>query len=173
MITGFDISLDKIKLIRKSYNGIIYFDLHTLSRGVDKNLVRNFRLVPDALEWISNVDIIQCNENELFTLSKATNRMDVINSILQVGLKYLIVTHGEGGAEIIFKEGEEIKSLHRPALQVNVKNKVGCGDIFGAVFFYNYLYHKDIDYSLEQAVNSAGKAVSINILENLNSFLHD
>jgi hypothetical protein len=173
MITGFDISLDKIKLIRRNYNGIIYFDLHTLSRGVDKNLVRNFRLVPDALEWISNVDILQCNENELFTLSNAANRTDVIKSILQAGLKYIIVTRGEDGAEIIFKEGEEIKSLHRPALQVKVINKVGCGDIFGAVFFYSYLYYKDIDYSLEQAVNSAGKAVSINILENLNSFLHD
>lgn len=173
MITGFDISLDKLKQIRRNYSGLIYFDLHTLSRGVDNNMTRKFRTAPDAGEWISNVDILQCNEMELSTLTSESNRSCAIKSILEYGLKYLIVTRGKHGAELYYLENSNLRSITRPASSVNVVNKIGCGDIFGAVFFYNYLCRRDTAYSLEMAVKSAGKAVSMNLLDNINLFLHD
>jgi sugar/nucleoside kinase (ribokinase family) len=173
MITGFDISLDRLKTIRKNYNGVIYFDLHTLSRGVDNNMTRKFRTVPDAGEWISNVDILQCNEMELWTLTSESNRSGAIKSTLEYGLKYLIVTRGKHGAELYYLENSNLRSITRPASFVNVVNKIGCGDIFGAVFFYNYLCQRDTTYSLEVAIKSAGKAVSMNLLDNINLFLHD
>lgn len=173
MITGFDISLDRLKMIRKNYNGVIYFDLHTISRGVDNNMTRKFRTVPDADQWISNVDILQCNDMELSTLSAETSREDIIKSILNYGLKYLIVTRGKFGAELYYQENNNVRAITRPASSVNVVNKIGCGDIFGAVFFYNYLCQRDTAYSLDAAVYAAGKAVSINLLDNINLFLHD
>src|ERR1035437_6409029 len=33
MVTGFDIDLNILKKIRQNFTGIIYFDVHTLSRG--------------------------------------------------------------------------------------------------------------------------------------------
>lgn len=173
MITGFDISLDRLKTIRKNYNGVIYFDLHTLSRGVDNNMTRKFRTVPDAGEWISNVDILQCNEMELSTLSTQTDRLEIMNSVLKYGLKYLVVTRGKEGAQLFYRENSKLCSITKPASSVNVVNKIGCGDIFGAVFFYNYLCQRDTAYSLEVAIKSAGKAVSMNLLDNINLFLHD
>ena len=173
MITGFDISLDRLKQIRKNFNGVIYFDLHTLSRGVDNNMMRKFRTVPHAGEWISNVDILQCNDNELSTLSTETNRSEIIKSVLKHGLKFLIVTRGKHGAELFYLENSNLRSITKPASNVNVVNKIGCGDIFGAVFFYNYLCQRDTADSLKMAVQSAGKAVSMNLLDNINLFLHD
>ncbi len=173
MITGFDISLDRLKTIRKNYNGVIYFDLHTLSRGVDNNMTRKFRTVPHSGEWISNVDILQCNDMELSTLSTETSRSEIIKSVLKHGLKFLIVTRGKHGAELFYLENSNIRSITKPASNVNVVNKIGCGDIFGAVFFYNYLCQRDTAYSLEMAVKSAGIAVSMNFLDNINLFLHD
>jgi sugar/nucleoside kinase (ribokinase family) len=173
MITGFDISLDRLKTIRKNYNGVIYFDLHTLSRGVDNNMMRKFRPVPNAGQWISNVDILQCNNMELSTISSGTSREDIIRSILNYGLKYLIVTRGKYGAELYYLENNNVRAITRPASSVNVVNKIGCGDIFGAVFFYNYLCQRDTAYLLDAAVYAAEKAVSMNLLENINLFLHD
>ena len=47
MITGFDITIDKLKKIRRFYKGLIYFDVHTLARGIDKDGKREFRTIPD------------------------------------------------------------------------------------------------------------------------------
>lgn len=173
MITGFDISLEKLKRIRKKIHGEIYFDLHTLSRGIDDNMNRKFRPLPDAIEWISNIDILQCNEAELKTLSLNRDEKGIIKFVLECGVKYLIITRGDKGAEIFFMKNHQIESIIKAASNVNVVNKIGCGDIFGAVFFYNYLCHGNIDISLSNAIYAADKAVSINVLDNINLFLND
>jgi hypothetical protein len=36
MISGFDITLEQLKTIRKNFSGPVYMDVHTFSRGVDK-----------------------------------------------------------------------------------------------------------------------------------------
>lgn len=173
MTTGFDISLEELIMLRKNYYGPIYFDLHTLSRGVNRNLKREFRQVPNAKEWISNIDLLQCNEMELKTLYHKTDEKEIINFVFQCGIKYLIVTRGNKGAEIFYKGKSKIDSIKKSASVINVVNKIGCGDIFGSVFFYNYLCHSDINKSLEQAIKKADQAVSINLLENINLFIHD
>lgn len=173
MITGFDISLGQLKLIRNKYSGPIYFDLHTLSRGVDSNLERNFRPLPSADEWLRNIDLLQCNEMELRTLSIKTDELEAANYIIDNGVKLLIITKGDRGAFLYYKQDSIMKSLHSPAISVNAINIIGCGDIFGAVFFYNYLYSYNLEISLEQATKFAGRSVSLNINDNPNSFLND
>jgi sugar/nucleoside kinase (ribokinase family) len=69
MISGYDISLEQLKQLRKNYDGLIYFDVHTFSRGVDKNLNRIFREIFNFNEWAECIDILQANESELLTLS--------------------------------------------------------------------------------------------------------
>ena len=173
MITGFDISLEQLKWIRTKYSGPIYFDLHTLSRGIDSNLERNFRLLPSAEDWLQNIDIVQCNEMEVKTLSANKNEIEIAKHVLDLGVKYLIVTKGGKGASIYYKENSIIKYLSEPAKTVDVINHIGCGDIFGAVFFYNYLYRQDAETSLEEAIDISGRAVSINISENISLILND
>ncbi len=51
MITGFDITLDQLKQIRNNYSGLIFIDIHTLSRGLTEDFKREFRLIPDFESW--------------------------------------------------------------------------------------------------------------------------
>lgn len=154
MITGFDISLDSLKKMREGYNGLIYMDIHTLSRGVGKNKRRAFRLIPDVEEWVASVDIIQANENEIRTLSSKNNELEIINDILHLGLQVLIVTRGKDGNSVYWLEDGEVREFSQKAVPGGNINTVGCGDVFGAVFFYSYIK----DRNLEQAARTANAA---------------
>ena len=162
MITGFDITLEQLKTIRGNFKGLIYFDVHTFSRGLDDDFKRHFRTIPGFNEWASNLDIVQVNKNELFTLSEKENEEEIIKEVLGFGIKYLIVTLEEKGAKILFIEDNVVKSIYEPAINVNIKNKVGCGDVFGAVFFYSYISQrfKSIDKALRLANIAAGYTAS-------------
>ncbi|MDH7604281.1 MAG: carbohydrate kinase family protein [Melioribacter sp.] len=167
MITGFDITYEQLKNVRHNFNGLIYFDVHTLSRGVDENLKREFRTIPDVENWLSNVDIIQCNESELKTIFNYDDKKIIIENILKYGPRALILTKGNKGAEIFYIDKGEIKNLSVTAEKVEIKNKIGCGDIFGAVFFYTYLNTNDLLISLRTANKIAAKSVSSNNIEEL------
>ena len=151
MITGFDISVEQLERIRNSFTGKIFMDVHTLSRGVDENLKRKFRKIPNIERWLKNIDIIQCNENELKTISDLENEYDAAVCVLNSGPKILVITKGERGATCYLGDENDISKLDLQAEKVEVKNKVGCGDIFGTVFFYSYLDSGNLEYSLKSA----------------------
>jgi sugar/nucleoside kinase (ribokinase family) len=155
MITGFDISIDQLKIIRRNFNGTIYFDVHTLSRGVGLNMKREFRPIPQINEWLSNVDILQCNENELKTIIPNKIENESAIEILEHGVKIVIITKGDKGAHLYFGSDDKMKTNFIEAVKINTVNKIGCGDIFGAVFFYSYISTRDVSKSLMLA-NRAG-----------------
>ncbi len=156
MITGYDISLTQLQQLRRYYNGLIYFDVHTLSRGVDKNLSRSLRRIVDFNKWAECVDILQTNESELLTLSDKNDEFEIIDELFSFSIKQIIITRAEKGATVFFSENDTIKNYHKNALNVIVFNKVGCGDVFGAVYFYNYIKNKNVTLALEQANLFAG-----------------
>jgi len=160
MISGYDLSLTQLKLLRNNYGGLIYFDVHTMSRGVDKNLNRIFRRIENFDEWAECIDILQTNESELLTLSDQKVEDRIVDELLSLGIKQIIVTKAERGATVFFREDESIKKIHKDAVQVKVANKVGCGDVFGAVYFFNYIKNKDVLLALEQANLYAGVATT-------------
>ncbi|MCL5028714.1 MAG: carbohydrate kinase family protein [Bacteroidetes bacterium] len=173
MITGFDISLDQIKDIRNNYGGLIYLDVHTLSRGLDENLKREFRRIPNFDEWASSVDILQANENEILTFSDKLNEREIAEEILNFGTKIFIVTKGKLGARLYSRRNDELISIFNSSLKIENKNMVGCGDVFGAVFFYNYIKTKDLVKSLQLANVAAGCAASYTDLKNFNNLKKD
>ncbi|MDR3626840.1 MAG: carbohydrate kinase family protein [Ignavibacteriaceae bacterium] len=167
MITGFDITLNQLKEIRQEYKGLIFMDVHTLSRGLDENLKRNFRPIPIVDEWISSVDILQANVNELKTISDKTDEKDAAEEILRRGVKIFILTKGEIGARVFTLNNNEIISIFKSSIKIGNKNMIGCGDIFGAVFFYTYIKTRDLYKSLEFANTAAGYTASY---EDINAF---
>ncbi len=156
MITGFDITLEQLKSIRKNYSGLIYFDVHTFARGLDEHLHRNFRVIPDFEKWAECIDILQANETEIKFVFPFQREKENIHKLFSFGLKQVIVTRGEKGASIFFKEEDKICEVYEQAIETKVINKIGCGDVFGAVYFYNYIRNKSIEDSLKQAVKAAG-----------------
>ena len=156
MISGYDVSLTQLKQLRENYNGLIYFDVHTLSRGIDKNLNRIFRRIDDFNKWAECIDILQTNESELLTLSDQEEEAAIVDELFAFGIRQVIITRAEKGATVFFRESAIIKNYHKDALKVNLINKVGCGDVFGAVYFYNYIKNKNVTLALEQANLFAG-----------------
>jgi sugar/nucleoside kinase (ribokinase family) len=165
MITGFDITLEQLKNIRKHFQGLIYLDVHSLSRGFDKDKTRIFRQIPDFSKWAALVDLIQANKLETKTLVNYDSELEIAAAVLSCGAECLIVTKGELGAQAYYKRDNEVESIFVSAEKVNVFNKVGCGDIFGSVLFYKYLNTKSINESLIAANRAAAHSVST---ENLN-----
>ena len=155
MITGFDITLNQLVDMRSRYSGLIFIDVHTLSRGLDENFKREFRLIPNFSDWAKCVDIIQVNQLELFTLSAQKTETEIVTEILNCGVKILCVTKGELGAKIYFKKLDEILSFFVAANKTDNPNIIGCGDIFGTTFFYNYIRDKNEIESLNKAVKAA------------------
>jgi len=155
MISGYDINLEQLRNIRSEYRGVIHFDVHSMARGLGKDMKRDFRRIPNFNEWAVNIDILQVNEEEFKTLSNKTIRIDVVREMFSYGIKIIILTKGEEGARVFAKNRESVESVFISSLKVKPTNYVGCGDVFGAVFFYNYIRNKDIPESLKIA-NAAG-----------------
>lgn len=153
MITGYDLQPEQFVELRKKYNGIIYLDIHTLSRGVGKDNHRFFRKIPDYEMYLQSVDIVQVNEHELKTITPFDEKEKILENVFELGVKFLLVTKGDEGAEIYSNDG---KYYSVEALKVNPVNKIGCGDVFGSVFFYSYLSGLKIEESLRKANYAAG-----------------
>ncbi|MBZ0199540.1 MAG: carbohydrate kinase family protein [Ignavibacteriaceae bacterium] len=160
MITGFEMEPVDLQKIRDRFNGLIYLDLHSLARGINEKMERIFRPVPQKDEWLRCVDILQVNENEILTLSGKKNIIETAKEIIAFGIKILLVTKGEYGVRAYYKNGDEIESIYISAEKIIVKNKIGCGDIFGAVFFYNYINEPNLMNALQMANRAASIAVS-------------
>lgn len=152
MITGFDITLDQLKDIRKKFYGTIFMDVHTLSRGLDENQSRNFRLIPEFENWAKCLDVVQVNQKEVFTLLPLDSEIDIAIKLLDIGVKVLCVTKGSYGAKVYIKNNEEAVSFFIAANKLEQVLSVGCGDVFGSAFFYNYIRSKDVRLSLQKAI---------------------
>lgn len=174
MITGFDIDLSDLKNIRENFKGKIFLDVHTLSRGYDeKSGKREFRVIPGAEKWINFVDIIQVNENELFSLSDEKEPEKIIKKVLDLGAELLIVTKGKGGAEVFYRDESGLQQLKEKAIEVETKNSVGCGDIFGSAFFYIYIKTYNVEVALKFANRAAGISASYESIDEFKELRND
>ena len=173
MITGFDITLEQLQSIRAGFRRNIFFDVHTLARGLEKDGGRKFRVIPYFEKWAENIDILQVNETEFGYLFDLKDEKEILDKLFTLGIKILIVTKGGTGARVYYKMKDELVSSFVSSAKKNIKNNVGCGDIFGAVFFYSYICKNNIDNALRLANNAAGIAVAYDNLEKFERFRND
>jgi len=167
MISGFEISHKDLSKIKEKSNCEIYFDIHTLSRGFDENGNRVFIKIAEIEKWLVNIDILQMNENEMFTLWNEKSEEKNIKNLLDCGIEKVIVTKGKRGVSLYHKGVEN----YFPPIKVNSKNFVGCGDSFGAAFCFNYLKNNNLFSAVDFANLVAGIITSYNKqkdFENLN-----
>jgi len=173
MISGFELDAADLAALRKDYRGPIYFDVHSLARGVTEDKVRNHRRIEGFEEWAKNLDLIQANENEVLTLSDKTIETEIAAEVLATGAKALLVTKGEKGARLYTIEGGELFSMFVLAVKTEAKNKVGCGDIFGAYFFYEYIRTNNIYGALRKAVIAGSCATNYSSIDEFKGLRND
>lgn len=159
MITGFDINAEDIQLIRENYKGLIYIDIHSLARGIDDNYRRDFRKIHEREKWISSVDILQANDHEIFTLSEKKTEIEIAEELLNMGPKIILATKGNHGASMYSLENDKLTNRTISAIEVETKNKVGCGDVFGAAFFSSYIKDNNMKKAFTLA-NIAGGCIA-------------
>ncbi len=172
MITGFDIPLETLEKIREKFNGFIYIDIHSLARGLAENNMRNFRKIPHIERWLKCVDIIQVNETEFATLSHKTNEDDIIKELFNYGLKGIIITLADKGIKSFVINKGNIEKQEIEPLKIIQKNSVGCGDVFGSAFFYNYCKSNNFIDSINKANKTAGLFASCETIEEFKSLIN-
>lgn len=172
MITGFDIDVETLEIIREKFNKFIYIDIHSLARGLAENNMRNFRKIPDVERWLKCVDIIQVNETEFATLSNKTNEEDIIKELFLYGLKGIIITMADKGIKSFFNNNGNIEKQEIESLKIIQKNSVGCGDVFGSAFFYNYSKTNNFFDSANIANKTAGLFASCETIKEFQSLIN-
>lgn len=164
MISGFDITLetlDKIRMEVRDKGTPIHFDFHSLTLGIDKEYNRFRRPLSDWRRWCFMLNSIQMSELEASGLSaERYSEEQLINQLMPLMVSSLIITRGERGATLIRREHKKLHQHDEPGIPVSDSvDPTGCGDVFGAAFFFRLLQSRD---ALD-AVKFANRAASIKV----------
>ena len=132
-------------------------DFHSLSLGISEDGKRFPQKPADWKEWIKNVDILQCNEDEATILNNGDHFTDFGSDIVRGGAKILNITRGSKGS-LLFVNREDGVSYHViPAYPVDeVIDVTGCGDAFAGGFLVSFMKTGDALISAKNANRVAG-----------------
>jgi sugar/nucleoside kinase (ribokinase family) len=92
-LTGWELDLETMRLIRQHFRGPIYCDLHMLAWAVQPTGLRTLRPLPNVREWCECFDFLQVNEEEMTML--APDSMTLAATALHAGVRSLVVTMGK------------------------------------------------------------------------------
>lgn len=159
LITGFDFTPDDLKTIKSITQAPVFLDIHSRARSFSEDGNRDFAKIDDIDQWAASVDILQANETEILCCGTGEIEESIVENILNLGVKIVLVTKGDLGVRMYYRKDGEINSLFAKAIKVETINKVGCGDVFGAAFFLNWLRTGDAVKAL-YAGNAAGAVIS-------------
>lgn len=148
MASGFDITLETLDYIRMHIRDAgtpVHFDFHSLTLGIDNQNARFRRPLTDWRRWCFMTNSIQLSEEEAAGLS--ADRYDeptLINQLMPLMVNALMITRGGGGATLIRQEHKKLFRHEVEGISTQqVVDTTGCGDVFGAAFFYQYLKSHD------------------------------
>lgn len=176
MISGFELDLATMHLLRQHFAGPIYCDLHSLTLGIDANGLRVPQPLAEVESWCRAFDAMQVNEDELAQM--APDGLALAATALRAGVKSLVVTLGSRGAVYFFAPGaDRFDDLRRaaplgvalgairtalvppPARGAGAGDPTGCGDVFGATYFARLCVGDNFEVALRAALRAAARNV--------------
>jgi hypothetical protein len=177
LISGFELDLETMQLIRQQFRGPIYCDLHSLLLAVQPSGLRTPRPLPNVEGWCRCIDILQVNEDELAMM--APDSMALAATALSSGVACLNVTLGKRGVVYFAAPGFDrlsdlratgslaqslgaIRTALVPANTPRVAGEgdpTGCGDVWGATYFSRLLAGDN----LADALRAANRAGTLNV----------
>jgi sugar/nucleoside kinase (ribokinase family) len=182
-ISGFELELPTMIALRASFAGPIYADLHSLMLGVGPDGLRAPRPLEAWREWLRCFDAVQVNEDEISTLAAAWGDPFLFAAeVVGVAPRLVIVTLGERGA-VYFATADVVSEplawqrapllspvneadraavrtgLVPPDLVPRAGDPTGCGDVWGATFFFALLGGVELD----SAMRRASRAAALNV----------
>jgi sugar/nucleoside kinase (ribokinase family) len=176
LISGFELDLATLQLVRQHFRGPIYLDLHSLVLALEGDGLRTLRpMAPaEAAAWCACVDLLQVNEDELAML--APDGLALAALAMHAGVRCLAVTLGKRGIVYFAEAGfERLGDLSRgarplaplrtelvPASEARVAgagDPTGCGDVWGATYFSRLLAGDIMSAALRAACDAAARNV--------------
>jgi fructokinase len=124
-------------------------------RFFDVNL-RDPWVYPDRLEWLlQHADIVKANDaeleamNTLLGLQSASTHAQAEALLKRYGLQGVLITLGANGASWLDNAGRFVELESDPV--PNIRDTVGAGDAFSAVFIVGLLHEWEIPVTLRRA----------------------
>jgi sugar/nucleoside kinase (ribokinase family) len=156
MISGFDVTLETLDMIRMEVREAhvpIYFDVHSLTLGLNEDFTRDHRPVSEWRRWLFMIHAVQLNEEESQILTPDTlDEQNLAHQVLTLYTKALIVTRGKNGCTVFIDEHKRTKRFDVDGISAGDRiDPTGCGDVFGAAYCARFLYSKNIAASVEFA----------------------
>lgn len=181
MISGVDITLDTMKLIRKNFAKNIHMDMHNLVMQTNKDGNRTYVYNNDWLEWCTNVTTVQMNQQEISILAKDKKKEYHIAEEILINsgkdVKGLIITRGADGLSGYIKKekifgSERFTDLDKHDIHAienpHYVDSTGCGDVFASAFTLDYSRNNDFIKSMHYANRIASYKTSLQGIEQLN-----
>lgn len=107
-------------------------------------------------ELISGLDIVVASDDELPLVAPGDDEAARVASLLERGVREVVVKHGGKGATVHTPDGV----VHRDAVPVTAVDTVGAGDAFVAGYLSGLLDGLDVDRRLERGVTLGAFAVA-------------
>jgi len=186
LISGFELDLETMQMVRRHFGGPIYCDLHSLLLGIQPDGTRVPQGIPSPEAWFACADMIQVNELEMSMM--APDPLALAARALGTGVQSLIVTLGKRGAVYFVSPGfDALRDLGRPPstgvgpvrtalvpaerAEVNPGDPTGCGDVLGATHFSRLLAGDRFGEALRAGIHAAARNVAYRGATGLASYL--
>ena len=194
-ISGGELELETARKLRMGFSGPIYADLHSLMLGYDANGLRVPKPSHEWRDWIHCFDIVQVNEDELGLLAHFWgDPWRFAAEVVGDELRLLIVTLGSRGAAYVASPAYQDNPLEwrRAGLHVHKSlstpgavasqlvaaesladpgDPTGCGDVWGATFFFRLLAGDPLNAAMAHANQIAARNVQHRGASGLHHFL--
>jgi hypothetical protein len=181
-ISGVELDLETMQLLRQHYHGPIYCDLHSLLLAIEPDGLRTPRPLAAVAEWCRCADLLQVNEEEMALL--APDAMGLAAMALSSGVRCLSVTLG--GRGVVYFASSDFDRLADLRPGVNPSrlgarpgpvrtalvpatpppigrgesgDPTGCGDVWGATYFSRLLAGDKLADAMQAAVVAAARNV--------------
>jgi hypothetical protein len=178
-ISGFELDLETVQLIRQQFHGPIYCDIHSLLLAVNPEGFRVPRPMPNIAAWMQCFDLIQVNEDEMQLL--APDALALAATAMAAGVAIINVTLGPRGVVYFAAPGvERLSDLRReqlvgaaaargairtalapaiPPRDLEGGDPTGCGDVWGATYFARLLVGDNLGDATLAALRAAARNV--------------
>ncbi len=149
MISGSDIALETLDYIRmetRDRSVPLHFDFHSLTLGIDEEFKRFRRPLTDWRRWCFMLNTVQMSEAEATGLTaERYDEATLINQLMPLMVSALLITRGERGVTVVTQDIHKKLTRHEiPGVSVGAtKDPTGCGDVFGAAYFFQLLKSHD------------------------------
>jgi sugar/nucleoside kinase (ribokinase family) len=161
-ITGHEVSLDTALKIKKTFDGPVVMDYHTLALKTGAEGHRSLYRRKDWRRRLQTADLVQMNLDEAETLAGQPLKTDdaqadFCSEMLALGLTAVVITLAEHGAIGVERASADVNAVRIPAHRPQeVIDTVGCGDVSVGALAVGWARWGELERALSLAVEAAG-----------------